>query len=281
MTITTAPSDLFETQKQCIDAASNAIKDYRSTMEKVVESWLKNELGTIEQLAEAIGRSPKTLKTDYISSLRKQGRLPQARTGSATHKSSRSSRKKKVAGNPASPEENSEPGIKKVQVVVEEPTPKPTATPSAPQPTQAPTPEPTPELTPPTSVPSAGSSAPKQWANDADLEGWNGTLGEKGGVAERIYKREVKSSRFRMEVANRLAEIKGVLQKTMDAAQRNHKEERGKLLEVRVKMVEATLQREERPGINDSLLAVMREAERIYKFASETRRLLQLAKTDS
>ena len=43
MTITAAPSDLFKTQEQCIDAAANAIKDYRSTMEKVVESWLKNE----------------------------------------------------------------------------------------------------------------------------------------------------------------------------------------------------------------------------------------------
>jgi hypothetical protein len=157
------------------------------------------------------------------------------------------------------------------------PTPEPTPTPSAPQPTPTPTPEPT----PPTSVPSAGSSEPNQWANDEDLDGWNGTLGEKGGVAERIYNREVKSSRFRMEIANRLAEIKAVLEKTMNAAQKNHTEERGKLLEVRVKMVEATLQREERPGINDSLLAVMHEAERIYKFASETRRLLQLEKADT
>jgi len=96
-------------------------------MELVVESWIKNELGTIEELGEAVNRSPKTLKTDYVSSLRKQGRLPQARTGSAAHKSSRSSRKERVAGNPATPVENpapsksDEPGEDVIDVVASNP----------------------------------------------------------------------------------------------------------------------------------------------------------------
>ena len=128
MTITTSPSDLFKTQEQCIDAAANAIKDYRGTMEKVVESWLKNELGTIEQLAEAIGRSPKTLKTDYVSALRRQGRLPassNSRTGPRKKRSGRSGRSE----NPEQNAENSEPKVEQVQVVVEEPTPTPEPTP--------------------------------------------------------------------------------------------------------------------------------------------------------
>ena len=52
----------------------------------IVEAWCKSEdeggLGLpIEDLASAINRSPKTLKSDYVSVLRKQGRLPQARQG--------------------------------------------------------------------------------------------------------------------------------------------------------------------------------------------------------
>ena len=274
MTITAAPLDLFNTQEQCIDAATNAIKDYRSTMEKVVESWLKNELGTIEQLADAIGRSPKTLKTDYVSQLRKQGRLPQARTGSATHKSSRSSRKKKVAGNPATPVENSEPEIELVTVTVEDPptpAPAPTPTPSAPQPAPASTPEPAP------SVPSAGSSEPFQWADHPRLKGWNGSLNERG---QKIYNREVRSSRSRVRMAEQLAEFKVEIEKSMKAASNNHSNGGGwALLEADVAMVEATLQREKRPGIKETLEAVMHEAERIQKYASETLRVLQLTET--
>lgn len=265
MTITTAPSDLFDTQEQCIDAAENAIKDYRSTMEKVVESWLKNQLGTIEELADAIGRSPKTLKTDYVSSLRRQGRLPQARTGSATHKSSRSSRKKKVAGNPASPMKESKPEVEQVEVVVEEPTPTPEPTPSTSEPT--PTPEPAP------SVPSAGNSAPMQWSDDPCLDGWNGKLNDLG---QKIYRREKASSRSRAQMAEQLAVFKLEIEKSMRAASNNHRIKAGKLLEADVKMVEATLQREGRPGIKETLEAVLHEAERIQKFASETLRILQL-----
>ena len=264
MTIATAPSDLFATQEQCIDAAENAIKDYRSTMEKVVESWLKNQLGTIEELADAIGRSPKTLKTDYVSSLRRQGRLPQARTGSATHKSSRSSRNKKVAGNPASPMKESKPEVEQVQVVVEEPTPTSEPTPSTPEPT--PTPKPAPKAS------RAKSSRPMQWKDDPCLSGWNGNLND---LSQQIYKREVASSRSRVRMAEELAGFKNEIEKTMRAASNNHRVKAGKLLETDVKMVEATLQQEGRPGIQETLEAVIHEAERIQKFASETLRLLQ------
>ena len=266
MTITAASSDLFKTQEQCIDAAANAIKNYRSTMEKVVESWLKNELGTIEQLAEAIGRSPKTLKTDYVSALRKQGRLPassNSRTGPRKKRSGRSGRSE----NPERNVENSEPEVEQVQVVVEEPKPTPesTSTPSTPKPT--PTPEPTP------SVPSAGSSAPMQWADDPCLDGWNGKLNDLG---QKIYRREKASSRSRAQMAEQLAVFKLEIEKSMRAASNNHRIKAGKLLEADVKMVEATLQREGRPGIKETLEAVLHEAERIQKFASETLRILQL-----
>ena len=81
MSMTPANQPLYSTRDECLSAATNAFKNFRATMELVVESWIKNELGTIEELGEAINRSPKTLKTDYVSSLRKQGRLPQARQG--------------------------------------------------------------------------------------------------------------------------------------------------------------------------------------------------------
>ena len=61
----------------------------------------------------------------------------------------------------------------------------------------------------------------------------------------------------------------------MRAASNNHTKKAGALLEADVKMVEATLQREDRPGIKETMEAVIHEAERIQKFASETLRLLQ------
>ena len=265
MTITAAPSDLFKTQEQCIDAAANAIKNYRSTMEKVVESWLKNELGTIEQLAEAIGRSPKTLKTDYVSALRRQGRLPasfNSRTGPRKKRSGRSDRSE----NPERNVENLESEVEKVQVVVEEPTPTPEPKPSPSTLKPTPTPEPAP------SGPPSKSSRSMQWKDDPCLSGWNGSLND---LSQQIYKREVASSRSRVRMAEQLAEYKNEIEKTMRAASNNHRLKAGKLLETDVKMVEATLQQEGRPGIQETLKAVIHEAERIQKFASETLRLLQ------
>ena len=273
MTITTAPLDLFSTQEQCIDAATNAFKDYRATMEKVVESWLKNELGTIEQLAEAIDRSPKTLKTDYVSALRKQGRLPQAQQGKRSGTSKRqpgtSKNKCRKSGTSVG---NSEPEIEQVTVTVDDP-PTPTPTPSAPAPTPTPTPKPAPTPTP--SVPSAGSSTtrPECWADHPLIEGWTGKLSEVGTA---IYKRESVSSRKRVKIANQLAEFKADLERTMRAASNDHKKGGGKILEADVIMVEATLQKEKHPGITETLESVMNEAERIHRFASRALEIFQM-----
>ena len=150
------------------------------------------------------------------------------------------------------------------QPVMPEPVPDP-----APAPASAPEPAP--------SVPSAGSSEPFQWADHPRLKGWNGSLNERG---QKIYNREVRSSRSRVRMAEQLAEFKVEIEKSMKAASNNHRNGGGwALLEADVAMVEATLQREERPGIKETLEAVMHEAERIQKYASETLRVLQLTKT--
>jgi len=134
--------------------------------------------------------------------------------------------------------------------------------------------EPTPTLAP--SVPSAGSSAPFQWVDHPRLEGWNGKLNDRG---QKIYNREVRSSRSRVRMAEQLAGIKGEIEKSMKAAGSNHRNGGGwAMLEADVAMVEATLQRENRPGIKETLEAVRHEAERIQKFASLTLQTLQLEK---
>lgn len=161
--------------------------------------------------------------------------------------------KKSSVAKTTEPVENSKPDFEQVQVTVEDPKPKPKP-----------------------SVPSAGSSAPapvKQWADDPRLDGWNGCLNE---LSQKIYTREKKSSRQRQAMAVQLAEMKDELEKTMRAASNSHREKAGALLEADVKMVEATLQKEGRPGIKETLEAVQHEAGRIHKFASETLRVLQL-----
>ena len=182
--------------------------------------------------------------------------------------------RKRVGQNCPTPVENSEPEIELVTVTVEDPptpAPAPAPTPSAPQPAPASAPEPAP------SVPSAGSSEPFQWADHPRLKGWNGSLNERG---QKIYNREVRSSRSRVRMAEQLAEFKVEIEKSMKAASNNHRNGGGwGLLEADVAMVEATLQREERPGIKETLEAVMHEAERIQKYASETLRVLQLTAT--
>lgn len=147
------------------------------------------------------------------------------------------------------------------------------------QPEPTPTPEPTPEPTPtpPASVPSAGSSAPKRWEDDPCLDGWNGNLNKLG---EQIYKREVASSRKRVVMAEQMAEYKLELEKTMNAASKNHSVKAGVLLKADVFMVEATLQEQGRPGIMHTLEAVKHEAERIHKFATRSLEILQLVEPD-
>lgn len=107
-TVPTGAVDLA-TPAGCIDAAINVQNNYKESMLLIVEKWTapKDWGGhalPIEQLAEAIKRSPKTLKTDYVSVLRKQGRLPSSplareRPGQPTIR----------AGHPAPIVENSTP----------------------------------------------------------------------------------------------------------------------------------------------------------------------------
>tara|TARA_Y100000289_G_scaffold14928_1_gene14065 strand:- start:344 stop:1210 length:867 start_codon:yes stop_codon:yes gene_type:complete len=146
-----------------------------------------------------------------------------------------------------------------------EPTPEPIPTPSAPEPTPAP------------SVPSAESSAPIQWADHPRLKGWNGKLNDE---AQQLYKREVASSRSRVRMAEQLAKFKLEIEKSMRAASKTHRVKAGALLETDVAMVEAALQRENRPGIKETLEAVIHESERIQKYANETLRILQLRQID-
>lgn len=145
--------------------------------------------------------------------------------------------------------------------------------PEAVQQCQPPTPqEPTP------SVPSAGSLIPKSKADDPVLEGWNGNFNK---LAEKIYKREKPSSKKRVAMIEQLAEFRLELEKTMKAASNNHREKAGRLLEVDVRIVEAVLEKEGRPGIEETLKGVMHEAERIQKHASELLRILQLDRKEA
>ena len=102
------------------------------------------------------------------------------------------------------------------------------------------------------------------------LEGWTGKLNEHGS---KIYRREMVSSRQRVEMANQLREVADAVEKTMKAASRDHKVKAGALLHLDVKTVEATLEREGRPGIKETLEALIEEAERIQTYAKATLRV--------
>lgn len=98
---TTTTEHLLDTPEGCIEVARTATKNYRECMLLVVEKWTAPKdwggLGLpIEQLAEAIQRSPKTLKSDYVAVLRKEGRLPKGKCGKAADAY------KKDSGRPAS-----------------------------------------------------------------------------------------------------------------------------------------------------------------------------------
>lgn len=81
MTTTKTPQLLFETKENCLEAATMASsgeygkEHYKKIMMKVVETWVTNSFGSVDELASAIGRSPKTLKTDYVTVLRKEGKI--------------------------------------------------------------------------------------------------------------------------------------------------------------------------------------------------------------
>jgi len=221
--------------------------------------------GEIVKLAQQHNPNTKVTKNalKYLSSKMKADGEALKTTKQPERLKAANKARKRVVEISTTPVENSEPAIEQVQVVVEESTPTPTPTP---------TPKPTPTPTPTPSVQNPGSSATVQWADDPRLKGWNGTL---HGLAKQIYNREVVNSRSRVRMAQQLAEFKLEIEKSMRAASNNHTKKAGALLEADVKMVEATLQREDRPGIKETMEAVIHEAERIQKFASETLRLLQ------
>ena len=53
----------------------SALKDFRGTMLLVVESWVKKEFGTVNDLAEELGKKKRSLDP-YQTELRKLGKLP-------------------------------------------------------------------------------------------------------------------------------------------------------------------------------------------------------------
>ena len=84
LTQTTAASLSLVTREDCINAAQNALRDYKATMLCVTEHWCKPEseggLGLpIEELAEELGKAPRTLK-EYRTELYKLGRLEKTET---------------------------------------------------------------------------------------------------------------------------------------------------------------------------------------------------------
>lgn len=221
---------------------------WKKATKELVILWFDNNLGTQKQLADHLCITPQAIskqKAKLITS----GELNAVMDKSKTPKA----HVKKVD----IPVENSNQEIEQVKVIVED---QPSPQPSAP------------------SITSAGSSVPKSKADDPVLEGWNGSFNE---LAEKIYKREKPSSKKRVVIAEQMAEFKTQLERTMKAASNNHREKAGRLLEVDVKIVEAVLEKEGRPGIEETLKQVMYEAERIRIYASESLRILQLDKDEA
>ena len=84
LTQTTSSSLSLVTREDCINAAQNALRDYKATMLCVTEHWCKPEaeggLGLpIEELAEELGKAPRTIK-EYRTELYKLGRLEKTET---------------------------------------------------------------------------------------------------------------------------------------------------------------------------------------------------------
>jgi len=216
---------------------------WKKATKELVILWFDNNLGTQKQLAYHLSLTPQAI-SEQKSRLIASGELTDVVM-------SKTKPKKKIQKMDL-PVENSIQEIEQVKVIVED---QPSPQPSAP------------------SITSAGSSVPKSKADDPVLEGWNGSFNE---LAEKIYKREKPSSKKRVAIAEQMAKFKIQLERTMKAASNNHREKAGRLLEVDVKIVEAVLEKEGRPGIEETLKQVMHEAERIRIYASESLRILQL-----
>lgn len=239
---------LTDTPRITLDQWLERATTWKKITNELLVLWFSNKLGTQTQLAGHLGVGPQAI-TNRKKRLIQSGLLP------GEHMRVQKKKSKKVHVGVLSVE-NSDQGIEQVKVIVEgQPSPQPSAP----------------------SITSAGSSVPKSKADDPVLEGWNGNFNE---LAEKIYKREKPSSKKRVAIVEQMAEFKIELERTMKAASNNHREKAGRLLEVDVKVVEAVLEKEGRPGIEETLKQVMHEAERIRIYASESLRILQLDKDE-
>ena len=90
-----------------------------------------------------------------------------------------------------------------------------------------------------------------------------------------LVKREGKSSKQRIELADRLGQVKEIVQKTMEAASKDHRRGPG-VVRGNVQAAERQLAKDGQPGIQESLERVRKEARDIWKYADESLRLLQL-----
>lgn len=90
-----------------------------------------------------------------------------------------------------------------------------------------------------------------------------------------LVKREGKSSKKRIQLANSLEEVKILVQKTMEAASKDYRRGPG-VVRGNVQAAERQLAKDGQPGIQESLERVRKEARDIWKYADESLRLLQL-----
>lgn len=127
-------------------------------------------------------------------------------------------------------------------------------------------PTPTPEPTP--SVPSSGHSTLRE---DIQVT----PTGELNDHMKALVKRESKSSKDRLKIVAALKEIKKPLEMTMKAASKEFRFGRG-IVYQDVMAAERQLAKDGNPGIRETLEEVVREAELVRKFATESLRLLQL-----
>tara|TARA_R100000951_G_scaffold20637_1_gene17263 strand:+ start:1256 stop:2086 length:831 start_codon:yes stop_codon:yes gene_type:complete len=99
--------------------------------------------------------------------------------------------------------------------------------------------------------------------------------GELNDHMKALVKRESKSSKDRLKIVAALKEIKKPLEMTMKAASKEFRFGRG-IVYQDVMAAERQLAKDGNPGIRETLEEVVREAELVRKFATESLRLLQL-----
>lgn len=95
-----------------------------------------------------------------------------------------------------------------------------------------------------------------------------------------LVKRESKSSKDRLKIVAALKEIKKPLEMTMKAASKEFRLGRG-IVYQDVMAAERQLAKDGNPGIRETLEEVVREAELVRKFATQSLRLLQLDREEA